>query len=240
MTDTGVVRRGADTDSAMRGRSNYDLPTTLFVARLLCNSFHLRGRLACARPPASGTPFTWGRGPDFGEITGDWRETMLYNLTLTWRKPAANLDGAMTNLVSKLLGSPLDRLSSWLRGSASEDINFSSDPARAPGKAHSSSRDLIATPPGSNSYPTLQGWDNFRRNSRPGRPLPIQLSIHTLDNVVRELVPFFGEHCPISVIYSKSPAQSVHHAEIVQATLSTIHSASDHSPHTRSAFILVG
>ena len=154
--------------------------------------------------------------------------------------PFANLDEGMTKFVSKMLRPPLDRLSSWLRRSASENINFSPDQAIESGKAHSSSRDLISPPPGSNGCPPLQSGDNFRRNSRSGRPLPIQLSIHTLENVVRELVPFFGEHCPISVIYSKSPAQSVHHAEVVQATLSTIHSVSDNTPHTRSAFILVG
>jgi precorrin-4 methylase len=146
----------------------------------------------------------------------------------------------MTNFVSKLLGTPFDRLSSWLRRNASESVNFSPDLAIESGEAHSSSRDLIITPPGSSGFPPLQGGDNFRPNLRSGRPLPIQLSIHTLDNVVRELVPFFGEHCPISVIYNKSPAQMVHHAEVVQATLSTIHSASDYSPHTRSAFILIG
>lgn len=146
----------------------------------------------------------------------------------------------MTNLLSKLLGSPLDRLSSRLRRSASDDINFGPDWAIELGKAYSPSRDLICTPPGSSGCPPLHAGDNFRRNSRSGRPLPIQLSIHTLDNLVRELIPFFGEHCPISVIYNKSPAQSVHHAEVVQATLSTIHSASDYSPQTRSAFILIG
>jgi precorrin-4 methylase len=146
----------------------------------------------------------------------------------------------MTNFVNKLLWFSLDRFSSRLRRSASEDINFSPDLATESGKARSSSRDLISTPAGSNRYPPVQGGDHFWRNSRSGRPLPIQLSIHTLDNVVRELIPFFGEHCPISVIYNKSPAQSVHHAEVVQATLSTIHSASDYSPYTRSAFILIG
>jgi hypothetical protein len=160
-------------------------------------------------------------------------------LCLGGRTPLANLDEAMTNLVSKLLGSPIDRLSSRLGRSAVDDSNFGPDLAIESGKTHSPSRDLISTP-GSSGSPPLQAEDNFRRNSRSGMPLPIQLSIHTLDNLVRELIPFFGEHCPISVIYNKSPAQSVHHVEVVQATLSTIHSASDYSPHTRSAFILIG
>jgi precorrin-4 methylase len=146
----------------------------------------------------------------------------------------------MTNFVSKLLWFPLDRFSSWLGRSASEDINFSPDLATESGKARSSSRELIGTPPGSKRYPPLLDGSSFRRNSRSGNPLPIQLSIHTLDNVVRELVPFFGENCPISVIYNKSPAHSVHHAEVVQATLSTINSTSDYGAHTRSAFILIG
>jgi precorrin-4 methylase len=135
----------------------------------------------------------------------------------------------MVNFVSKSIRYPLGRLSSWLGRIASRDTNLSGD-------VPSSSRDLINT----NEYPPLHEGGYFRRNSRLREPLPIQLSIHTLDDVVRELVPFFGENCPISVIYNKSPAQSVHHAEVVQATLSSIRSASDHSPHTRSAFILVG
>jgi hypothetical protein len=148
------------------------------------------------------------------------------------RTPFSNLDDAMTSLVSKLLGFPIDRL-------ASDDSSSGPDRAIDAGGAHAPSRDLISTP-ASSEYPPLQAGDNFRRNSRSGRPLPIQLSIHTLDSLVRELIPFFGEHCPISVIYNKSPAQSLHHVEVVQATLSTIHSASDYSPHTRSAFILIG
>jgi hypothetical protein len=168
---------------------------------------------------------------------------MLYNPILTrvdGHTRFVNLREVMTNVINRLVGFPLDRLSSWLRRGASEDVNLSPALAIEPGQAHSSARDLISTQPGSNGYPSLQAVDNFQGNSRSGRPLPIQLSIHTLDNVVRELVPFFGEHCPISVIYSKGSAQSVHHAEVVQATLSTIHSASDNSLHTRSAFILVG
>jgi len=81
---------------------------------------------------------------------------------------------------------------------------------------------------------------SFRHNLSDRSPLPIQLSIHTLDSVVRELVPFFGENCPVRVIYNKRTHQTVHPTEVVQATLSTIHSVPDYTPHTRSAFILVG
>ena len=74
---------------------------------------------------------------------------------------------------------------------------------------------------------------------RGDNPLPIQLSIHTLDRVVRELAPFLGPECPISVIYNKLP-QFAQPAEVLQATLSTIQPVPGYTPQTRSAFILVG
>jgi hypothetical protein len=91
----------------------------------------------------------------------------------------------------------------------------------------------------SREYPPIEADGYFQLNARGGNPLPIQLSLHTLDRVVRELAPFLGGNCPISVIYNK-PAQVAQPAEVVQATLSTIRSVPGYPPHTRSAFILVG
>jgi hypothetical protein len=175
---------------------------------------------------------SWGRGHKLGkyQVTGG----KLCCIFLHLRGPQGHRPlfieiEAMGLFVIKSIWHPLGRWLSWRGRHAPEDANLSP-------RAHSSSRDLVNP----SDYPPLHDGAYFNHNSRLNGPLPIQLSIHTLDSVVRELVPFFGENCPISVIYSKSPAQSVHHTEVVQATLSTIHSASAHSLHTRSAFILVG
>jgi hypothetical protein len=91
----------------------------------------------------------------------------------------------------------------------------------------------------SRGYPPIEADGYFQLNATAGNPLPIQLSLHTLDRVVRELAPFLGGNCPISVIYNK-PTQIAQPAEVVQATLATIRSVPGYAPHTRSAFILVG
>ena len=58
---------------------------------------------------------------------------------------------------------------------------------------------------------------------RPGytaklsRPLSIHLTIHTLDRLVRDLLPFYGEDCPISVMYDDHGPGG-----ITQGTLATI------------------
>jgi precorrin-4/cobalt-precorrin-4 C11-methyltransferase len=57
-----------------------------------------------------------------------------------------------------------------------------------------------------------------RRPARPGARLAIHLSIHTLDRVRRELLPFYGEDCPISVIYGRNYLE----AKVVQGTLAKI------------------
>src|SRR5262245_47025728 len=82
------------------------------------------------------------------------------------------------------------------------------------------SEDQIGLPAASMQNPPRLHPEGFQHNA--AHPLSIQLSIHTLDRVVRELVPFFGEDCPILVIYNKRTAQIAHPAEVVQATLGTI------------------
>jgi precorrin-4 methylase len=75
---------------------------------------------------------------------------------------------------------------------------------------------------------------------RTRSPLSIQLSLHTLDEIVRELVPFFGGDCPVRVVYTRSSSLDAYSTEVVQATLANIENISDCSPYTRSAFVLVG
>ena len=80
---------------------------------------------------------------------------------------------------------------------------------------------------------------HLQRSAKTGSPLPIQLSLHSLDQVVRELAPFLGGNCPIYLIYDEH-AQVEQPAEVVQATLATIRSLPSYGAHIRSAFILVG
>ena len=57
-----------------------------------------------------------------------------------------------------------------------------------------------------------------RHSTRASRPLSIHLTIHTLDQIARNLLPFYGEDCPVAVVYDDhGPA-----TEIVQGTLATI------------------
>jgi precorrin-4/cobalt-precorrin-4 C11-methyltransferase len=66
--------------------------------------------------------------------------------------------------------------------------------------------------------------------------LAIHLSIHTLDAIVTELIPFYGESCPVAVVYRASWPDE----RIVRSTLAGI--VEDIGPEKieRTALILVG
>ena len=68
-----------------------------------------------------------------------------------------------------------------------------------------------------------------------GATLAIHLSVHALSQVVGELVPFYGQDCPVAVVWRATwPDQ-----RIVQGTLATIVAAV--GPEIdRTALILVG
>ena len=69
-----------------------------------------------------------------------------------------------------------------------------------------------------------------------GATLAVHLSIHVLDKVVTELLPFYGTDCPAAVVYRASwPDQ-----RIVRATLGTIAAEVARQPIERTALILVG
>jgi hypothetical protein len=149
------------------------------------------------------------------------------------KAPRVVAEKAMKGYVKTSIWHACGRLSSRLRGVESRQDSSEDRP---------DSEDQIGLPADTIQNPPRRHPDgNFQHNARAaGNPLSIQLSIHTLDSVVRELVPFFGEDCPISIIYNKRPAQMVHSAEVVQATLATIQNVPEYAPQTRSAFILVG
>jgi len=66
--------------------------------------------------------------------------------------------------------------------------------------------------------------------------LAIHLSIHAIDKTVAELLPAYGEHCPVAVVFRASwPDQ-----KIIRATLGTIVEEVKKTAIERTALILVG
>lgn len=69
-----------------------------------------------------------------------------------------------------------------------------------------------------------------------GATLAIHLSIHAIEKVVGELLPFYGDDCPVAVVYRASWPDE----RIIEATLSTIANKVAESAMERTALILVG
>ena len=69
-----------------------------------------------------------------------------------------------------------------------------------------------------------------------GATLAIHLAIHALDKVVEELMPLYGEDCPVAVVAHATQAQE----RIVRGTLGTISAQLRADPIERTALILVG
>ena len=78
--------------------------------------------------------------------------------------------------------------------------------------------------------------EQLKAYAATGATLAIHLSIHVLDKVVAELVPYYGADCPTAVVYRASwPDQ-----RIVRAPLGTIAAEVGREPMERTALILVG
>ncbi len=69
-----------------------------------------------------------------------------------------------------------------------------------------------------------------------GATLAIHLSIHVLDAVVTELLPFYGDECPVAIVWRASWPDE----RVTQGTLATITSLVDTAKLERTALILVG
>ncbi len=69
-----------------------------------------------------------------------------------------------------------------------------------------------------------------------GATLAIHLAIHALDQVVKELAPFYGDDCPVVVVAEASRPGEV----IVRGTLADIAAKIEAAPIERTALILVG
>ncbi len=69
-----------------------------------------------------------------------------------------------------------------------------------------------------------------------GATLVIHLAIHAIDNIVAELVPFYGANCPAAVVMQASSP----HERILRGTLADIAAQVAAAGITRTALILVG
>ncbi|REC94681.1 precorrin-4 C(11)-methyltransferase [Kushneria indalinina] len=69
-----------------------------------------------------------------------------------------------------------------------------------------------------------------------GATLAIHLAIHRLEEIATRLVPFYGETCPVAVVYRASWPEE----RLVQGVLSDIVERLVDNPIERSALILVG
>lgn len=69
-----------------------------------------------------------------------------------------------------------------------------------------------------------------------GATLALHLSIHVIDRIVAELIPFYGADCPVAVVYRASWPDE----RIVKGTLATILGEFQNAPVERTALILVG
>lgn len=69
-----------------------------------------------------------------------------------------------------------------------------------------------------------------------GATLAVHLSIHALDQVVAEAMPFYGADCPVAVVYRASWPEE----RIVRGTLGSIVDEVAKNPIDRTALILIG
>ncbi|ACB97072.1 precorrin-4 C(11)-methyltransferase [Beijerinckia indica] len=72
--------------------------------------------------------------------------------------------------------------------------------------------------------------------AQTGATLAIHLSIHVLADVVARLKPFYGQDCPIALVYRASWPDE----QVLRGTLATIEEQAASTPMERTALILVG
>ena len=72
--------------------------------------------------------------------------------------------------------------------------------------------------------------------AQSGATLAIHLSIHVLSQIVDELIPFYGDHCPVAVVYRASWPDE----RVIRGTLGNIAARVAETPIDRTALILLG
>jgi precorrin-4/cobalt-precorrin-4 C11-methyltransferase len=78
--------------------------------------------------------------------------------------------------------------------------------------------------------------ENLETLGRSGATLAIHLSVNNMVKVVRDLVPHYGEDCPVAVVYRASWPDE----QIIRGTLNDIRDKVKLAGITRTALILVG
>jgi precorrin-4/cobalt-precorrin-4 C11-methyltransferase len=92
---------------------------------------------------------------------------------------------------------------------------------------------LTRTPGRASSMPESESLAAFAATRAT---LAIHLSIHALDKTVAELIPAYGESCPVAVVFRASWPDE----QIIRATLGTIVGEVEKTNIDRTALILVG
>lgn len=92
---------------------------------------------------------------------------------------------------------------------------------------------LTRTPGRASSMPERETLAAFARTQTT---LAVHLSIQTLETLVGELIPFYGETCPVAVVYRASWPDE----RIIRSTLAEIVHDVGLQPIERTALILVG
>ncbi|MBS0222234.1 MAG: precorrin-4 C(11)-methyltransferase [Proteobacteria bacterium] len=82
----------------------------------------------------------------------------------------------------------------------------------------------------------MPAGEDLKAFAATGATLAIHLSVHVLDKVVADLLPFYGADCPVAVVYRASWPDE----RVVRGTLATIAAEVAKSPIERTALILVG
>ncbi len=91
---------------------------------------------------------------------------------------------------------------------------------------------LTRTPGRASAMPSTESLMNFAATKAT---LAIHLSIHNLTQVISDLIPVYGQTCPVAIVWRASwPDQ-----RIIRATLATVESLIDNCIN-RTALILVG
>jgi precorrin-4/cobalt-precorrin-4 C11-methyltransferase len=92
---------------------------------------------------------------------------------------------------------------------------------------------LTRTSGRASSMPPKETLANF---ATTGTTLAIHLSVHALEKVVAELLPFYSETCPVAVVYRASWPDE----KVIEGELGTICAAVAGAALERTALILVG
>lgn len=82
----------------------------------------------------------------------------------------------------------------------------------------------------------MPGAEDLATFGKSGATLAIHLSVNNIARVVRELLPHYGEDCPVAVVYRASWPDQL----IIRGTLENIRSKVKAAGITRTALIMVG